>query len=190
MKPVTEEQGAQLIRLARDIIAERLGLTTRVSGAGLDGEELRQRCGTFVTLKRGGQLRGCIGNLEPAGTIVDAVRRNAVSAAFQDYRFAPLTAEEFPQVEVEISILTPAQKLSYNDGDDLAARLHPGIDGVIMQLGSARATFLPQVWEQLPEPAQFLEQLCRKAGIAPSAWRHQRPEIFVYQVRSFAEHNR
>ncbi|MBE0585435.1 MAG: AmmeMemoRadiSam system protein A [Desulfofustis sp.] len=187
MKEITPEHGVSLLRLARETIARRLGAGSRSDRELLGDEAMQQQCGTFVTLKLAGQLRGCIGNLEPAGSLVDSVIRNAESAAFHDHRFAPLTLDELSRVRLEISILTPAVKLDYQDGGDLINRLRPGIDGVILQVDGTRATFLPQVWEQLPDPSEFLDHLCLKAGLPKSTWRHGQAEIFIYQVRSFSE---
>ncbi|MEK6201130.1 MAG: AmmeMemoRadiSam system protein A [Desulfobulbaceae bacterium] len=183
---LTEEQGGQLLRLARETLAEKLGKKTERSSDGIE-PALQAECGTFVTLKIGGQLRGCIGNLEPVGSIYEAVRRNALNAAFQDYRFPQLSAEELARVHIDISILTRPQTLLYCDGADLASRLRPGIDGVILRLGRCRATFLPQVWEQLPLAEEFLSHLCRKAGLSETAWQDSHPEVEIYQVQCFAE---
>lgn len=182
---LTEEQGQSLLQLARETIAGRLGLAiekTSVDGAVLDAEY-----GTFVTLKIDGALRGCIGNLLPSGSVAEGVKRNAVSAAFHDSRFSPLTAAELEKVEIDISVLSQPQKLEYTDGADLVSKLRPGIDGVILQLDGAGATFLPQVWEQLPAPELFLGQLCRKAGLVDTAWKNSNPVIEIYQVQCFEE---
>jgi AmmeMemoRadiSam system protein A len=153
-----------------------------LSDSALDAE-----CGTFVTLKIKGALRGCIGNLSPAGPVAESVRCNAISAAFHDSRFAPLTPLELENVEIDISVLSQPQTLEYRDGADLTSKLRPGIDGVILKLGSAGATFLPQVWDQLPSPELFLGHLCMKAGLADTAWQDSHPEIEIYQVQSFEE---
>lgn len=183
---VTKEQGELLLRLARETIAAKLGRKPEGHGVIAD-PALQAECGTFVTLKIGGQLRGCIGNLEPVGSIIEGIRRNALNAAFHDYRFTELTAEELARVHIDISILTRPQPLKYHDGADLIAKLRPGIDGVILRLGRCSATFLPQVWEQLPRAEEFLGHLCRKAGLADTAWRDSHPEVETYQVQCFEE---
>ena len=182
---LTAGQGALLLRVARLVIGKKLGRKEKIPAP--EDAALQRTSGTFVTLKLEGQLRGCIGNLEPAGSIADGIERNAINAAFHDYRFSPLTKEELDRVHIDISILTAASSLAYSDGDDLLRKLRPGIDGVILSHGSARATFLPQVWEQLPQPEQFLGHLCRKAGLPEKTWRDSHPEILVYQVQCFAE---
>lgn len=184
-KVLTEEQGRALLALARGTISEKLGgesLTAVPEDSVFDA-----RYGTFVTLKIDGALRGCIGNLTPSGSVAEGVRRNAVNAAFNDPRFSPLTAGELAKVAIDISVLSQPQILDYNDGEDLVAKLRPGIDGVILSLGGAGATFLPQVWDQLPNPEQFLGHLCRKAGLSDTAWRDSHPKIEIYQVQCFEE---
>jgi uncharacterized protein len=186
MKSVlTKEQGMRLLQLARQTIAERLGTGNDDRPAhdlALDAEY-----GTFVTLKIDGHLRGCIGNLLPTGSVAEGVMQNAISAAFHDSRFSPLSAKELEKVEIDISVLSQPQKLEYKDGADLISKLRPGIDGVILKLGGAGATFLPQVWDQLPSPELFLGHLCRKAGLADTAWQDSQPEIEIYQVQCFEE---
>lgn len=186
---LTEEQGRLLLRLARETIAEKLGKKVERKNDTVN-PALQAECGTFVTLKIKGQLRGCIGNLEPVGSIYEGICSNALNAAFQDYRFPELTAEELTLVHIDISILTRPQPLEYRDGADLVARLRPGVDGVILRLGRGVATFLPQVWEQLPLAEDFLTHLCRKAGLSETAWQDSHPEVETYQVQCFEEGKR
>ena len=187
---LSEDQGRYLTALARRTIAERLG---RGHERGADPTDdrtdpaLQSRCGTFVTLKIDNRLRGCIGSLDNTTPIVDGVRRNAVQAAFHDPRFSPLTSAEFDQVDIEISVLTQPQPLAYSDADDLLSKLRVNVDGVIIRRGPASATFLPQVWEQLPQPEDFLSHLCLKAGLAASAWRRGDLDVETYQVQYFEE---
>jgi len=184
---IPEQHGARLIRLVRETIGHKLGLVAETDESGLDDEVLSQDLATFVTLKKQNRLRGCIGNLEPAGPLLASLADNARHAAFNDHRFAPLAPEEFADIVIDISILSRPEPLDYKDADDLLAKLRPGTDGVILRKGRARATFLPQVWDQLPDPRMFLEHLCRKAGLEPTAWRDSHPEIMIYQVQSFHE---
>lgn len=125
---------------------------------------------TFVTLKRQAQLRGCIGTLEAERPLIADVAANAFNAAFRDPRFAPLAAYEFKDLDLHISVLSPPEEFPVRDEADLLAQLRPGIDGLILRDGGRRGTFLPAVWEQLPEPIDFLTQLKRKAGLAPQHW--------------------
>jgi AmmeMemoRadiSam system protein A len=186
-KSLSKEQGCRLLHLVRETIEQRLGLAPKASNCDLNDAEFQHPRGTFVTLKKRGNLRGCIGNLEPSGSLVESLRRNGMSAAIDDHRFSPVSAEEFSGVEVEISVLNQPEQLQFRNSSELIEQIRPGIDGVILQIGKARATFLPQVWEQLPEPETFLNHLCQKAGLQPSAWQNNEPEVFVYQVQSFKE---
>ena len=190
---LSPEQGQSLVELARQTLMERLGQQVPQSkidalNAALKDPCFQMACGTFVTLKISGQLRGCIGNLASNETPLSGIRRNAVNAAFHDPRFAPLRAAELDRVEIEVSILSEPKPLSYHDGADLLKKLRPGVDGVTIGLGHASATFLPQVWEQLPEPQDFLAHLCMKAGLAAEAWEKHRLEVSTYQVQHFEEH--
>lgn len=148
---------------------------------------LRAQGASFVTLTVRGNLRGCIGALEPYQPLVQDVREHAVAAALEDPRFPPVRPEELDQIEVEVSRLTVPERLEYADAEDLLARLRPHVDGVILRDGFRRATFLPQVWEKIPDKAEFLDNLCYKMGAAPDLWRHKRVEVFIYQVEEFHE---
>ena len=147
---------------------------------------LREPGATFVTLTQQGQLRGCIGSLEAHRTLLHDVRENALAAAFRDPRFTPLAMEEFEVTSVEVSLLTPAQPLAFRDEADFMAQLRPGVDGIVFQYGRHRSTFLPQVWESLPEPEQFMQQLKRKAGLPPNFW-HEEVSIARYEVTKWKE---
>ena len=150
-------------------------------------ERFQSHHGTFVTLKIKGQLRGCIGNLTPRETVWEGVKSNAINAAFHDPRFPPLTAKEFDQTEIEVSILSEPRPLEFRDGADLIQKLRAHVDGVIIRKGYASATFLPQVWEQLPRPEEFLSHLCMKAGLPSDAWKDPQLEVLTYQVQYFEE---
>jgi len=187
---LTEHHGRTLIQLARQTIEEHLGITPEnpVAPEQLADPALREKKGVFVTLNKRKQLRGCIGCLRGTESIVEGVRRHALYAAFNDHRFSPVTREEVPDLEIDISVLTDPQPLAYENPDDLKRKIRPGIDGVILRDPSGRsATFLPQVWKQLPTPELFLCHLCRKAGLPDDAWCCRRPEIQVYQVQYFKE---
>ena len=125
---------------------------------------------TFVTLTLDGELRGCIGSLEAHRPLKSDVRENAIAAAFRDPRFPPLTAAELPRVRVEVSLLSPPEPLGVSNEEELRHRLRPGVDGVIFRVGPRRATFLPQVWEQLPTPGLFMAHLKEKAGFPADYW--------------------
>ena len=187
---MSEDKGKLLVELARQTIAKRLGADT---GSREDLESrladniFQSRRGTFVTLTKNNQLRGCIGNLTPDKPVRDGVEENAINAAFHDPRFPALSKDELDQINIEISLLTEPQPLDYKDGDDLLARLRPHVDGIILRKGMQSATFLPQVWEQLPEKEMFLSHLCLKAGLPAEAWKRGDLEILTYQVQYFEE---
>ncbi|MEA2039164.1 MAG: AmmeMemoRadiSam system protein A [Thermodesulfobacteriota bacterium] len=143
--------------------------------------------GTFATLTINGNLRGCIGHIIPQESLIEGIKINAINASFRDPRFAPLTREEWENVKIEISILTYPKPLSYSDADGLLEKLRPGTDGVIIKKGICEATFLPQVWEQLPEKEHFLTHLCLKAGLKSDEWRKGDLEVSTYQVQAFEE---
>ena len=179
-------QGKLLLKIARRTIAKKLGYKT--SEIIIPDEPVFQSGrGTFVTLKIDNQLRGCIGNLSSDISVADGVARNAVNAAFHDSRFPPLRKDELEKTEIEVSILTEPAPLEYKDANELISKLKPGIDGVIIRKGRAGSTFLPQVWEQLPEPVDFLEHLCLKAGLQRDAWQTSRLEVLTYQAQYFDE---
>ncbi len=141
----------------------------------------------FVTLNINDQLRGCIGALQPYQALYQDVREHTVSAAMEDYRFQPVHPNELNKINIEISRLTIPQTLIYQDADDLLARLRPGIDGVILRDASRRATFLPQVWAQIPDKEKFLSHLCVKMGEDSQEWRHKHMDVQIYQVEEFRE---
>jgi AmmeMemoRadiSam system protein A len=177
-----------LLRLARESIARHLrGEGVELLDLGALPESLAQDGACFVTLTKHGELRGCIGSLEPRRPLASDVCENAVSAAIHDPRFPPVRLEELGDLHVEISVLSPAQPLAYEDGDDLCAKLRPGVDGVVIERGWHRATFLPQVWEKLSDPHQFLEHLCLKAHLSPDAYRRPGLDVYTYQVEKFEE---
>lgn len=191
-KQFSEKHGDILIKLARNTIADRLGISIDQEKKKLLAQELEDKIfnkkrGTFVTLHINGRLRGCIGNLEPGKTLLKGVKDNALNAAFHDPRFSRLTKKEFKKIDIEVSILSKPEKLEYSDADDLTAKLEPGVHGVIIKKGWASATFLPQVWEQLPDAEQFLSHLCSKAGLSNNEWQKADLEIMTYHVQYFEE---
>jgi AmmeMemoRadiSam system protein B/AmmeMemoRadiSam system protein A len=180
--------GRSLVTTARQTIARALGLNASLAEATADHPALRRPGATFVTLHSAdGQLRGCVGRLEATRLLVDDVRANALAAAFEDSRFAPLRAHEWPGLQVEVSLLDPAEPLRARNEAEAVAALRPGIDGVIFEWRGARATLLPQVWRQLPHAADFIAALKRKAGLAAGFWSAD-VRLWRYRVRSFADH--
>lgn len=166
-----EEQRSRLLGQARESILHGLahGCPPRVD-VGSYPEPLARPGASFVTLKRDGCLRGCIGSLEPRRPLVNDVSENAFAAAFRDPRFPPLAVTEFGDLGIQISVLGEPEPLDFADEEGLLAQLECGRHGLIIEEGGRRATFLPSVWESLPDPQRFLSQLKRKAGLPEGYW--------------------
>ncbi|XVX20092.1 AmmeMemoRadiSam system protein A [Actinomycetota bacterium] len=177
------DAGSVLLAIARGAIADRLGADAPL--ADDLGHWLDEPGATFVTLTRDEHLRGCIGSLQARRSLREDVRDNAVAAATRDPRFPPLHAGELDGIRVEVSVLSPAVPLEAETEDQAVRALHPGVDGVVLQSGSHRATYLPQVWRQLPDPRDFLRSLRRKAGLGPE--RLDDEQISTYTVTSWHE---
>ncbi len=165
---MSDALGPTLLTLARHAIAARFGQAAQ--NVAVDLPELAKMGATFVTLTQQGQLRGCIGSLEAWRPLAQDVQENACAAAFRDPRFSPLRADELPHTRVEVSLLTPPEPMQFSSEADALAQLRPNVDGVIFTASGRRSTFLPQVWEQLPEPREFMARLKQKAGLAASYW--------------------
>ncbi|WP_456372266.1 AmmeMemoRadiSam system protein A [Thiolapillus sp.] len=165
------QQRKTLLEIARASIMNglRAGAPLAVNPDDFDPALQEQRA-SFVTLNIQGQLRGCIGHLEAIQPLVRDVTQNAYSAAFSDPRFAPLRSREFDQLSIHISVLSPARPLQFDSEADLLRQLRPGVDGLILEEGPYRGTFLPSVWEQLPSPELFLAHLKQKAGLPSNYW--------------------
>jgi len=178
-----KSEGSLLTSIARAAIASQFGLHFAVRD---DAAFLQQPGATFVTLKQHGKLRGCIGSLTSHRNLIDDVRENARAAGFQDPRFPPLCLEELGSIRIEVCVLSAPQSMTFSDEADALSQLRPGIDGVVLEFGNHRGTFLPQVWENLPEPRRFLEELKRKAGLAPDFW-NDHLHLSRYHVAKWAE---
>ena len=161
------EPGESLLAIARGAIAAALGeAAPRFEPAAW----LEERGASFVTLMQRGALRGCVGSLSAERALRVDVEYNAVAAAFRDPRFAPLSRSEYREIEVEVSLLSPLESIAFESESHALGQLRPGVDGVLLEYGGRRGTFLPQVWEQLPEPDAFLAHLKHKAGLPPGFW--------------------
>jgi|SRR5579859_1900957 len=185
---LTRAEKVQLLRLARQ------GLEAAVRGQAPPplADEARtpalvQPGCSFVTLSEQGELRGCIGGLMAEEPLWRDVQRRAGQAGLHDYRFIPVQPAELPQIEIEVSVLSEPAPLDYATPDELLRRLRPHVDGVVLRQGLSRATFLPQVWESVPDPEQFLALLCQKLGVRPDAWRREHLQVETYQVEEFRE---
>ncbi len=185
---LTPEDRTLLLSLARRSIAEATSgpAPPEVDMTRLDAKLLEPRA-CFVTLTHHGQLRGCIGHITAQVPLCRAVIQNAQSAARRDHRFAPVGSDELDDLEIEISVLTEPEPVSFSSEEELLSALHPHQDGVVLQIGDHRATYLPQVWAQLPEKTRFLDSLAKKAGCQASAWRSHGVTVSIYQVESFSE---
>jgi hypothetical protein len=178
-----DDHGEALLEVARDAIARHLG----EPGVAHDARPwMRAPGASFVTLTQEGNLRGCIGSLEAHRPLVDDVRANAIAAAVRDPRFSPLRAEELARTRIEVSLLSASEPILFRNEQHALSLLRPGIDGVVLEYGHARGTFLPQVWESLPQPAEFLTQLKRKAGLPASFW-HEDIKLARYTVTKWKE---
>lgn len=175
----------QLLQLAEQSISSGLEhgrpLSVNVDEFDL---ELQQQRASFVTLHEAGQLRGCIGSLEAHRALVEDVAENAYAAAFRDPRFGPLRKSEFELLQISISVLSPSTSIQFESEQDLIAQMRPGEDGLILREGFHKGTFLPSVWEQLPEADQFLQHLKIKAGLNPDYWSDS-IQVSRYQTESF-----
>jgi AmmeMemoRadiSam system protein A len=188
MDTLDEAHGKTLLETARRAIADRL--SGRDAGPDTFGDappHLQEPRGTFVTLTKNGSLRGCIGHLIAREPLIEGVRQNSVNAAFKDPRFPPLSRDELDRIKIEVSVLTEPVPLEHGGGRDLLEKLQPGRDGVIIRKGGHQATFLPQVWEQLPDKKNFLSHLCLKAGLPADAWLNGDLEVSTYRVQAFEE---
>lgn len=164
------EQGKVLLKIARTAIARALRLPIESAAVDTHIAWLSKPGASFVTLMHQGELRGCIGSLQALHPLIDDVTSNAVSAALRDPRFMPITAAELETVEIEVSLLSELESLDFTTEADALRQLRPAIDGVVFECGAYRSTFLPQVWESLPQPRQFLAQLKLKARLPEDFW--------------------
>ncbi|MCX7018607.1 MAG: AmmeMemoRadiSam system protein B [bacterium] len=183
---LTSDDGKKLLELARKALNEAVtkGSLPEIDPVTLPAK-FRELKGCFVTLTEGGELRGCIGHIFPKEPLWHAVLDNARSAALEDPRFPPVRAAELNKIEIEVSVLTAPRPLEFSSPDDLLNKLQPHKDGVVMQIGYRTSTFLPQVWEQLPDKTEFLNHLAQKSGSAPSAWREPGAKIQIYHAEAF-----
>ncbi len=177
-----------LLSLARASIKSRF-LDGHVETASVVEEypELKEQGASFVTLTQDGQLRGCIGSIIAHRSLLDDIIENAESAAFKDPRFMPLKEEELARTQIEVSILSTPEIVEYRDLENLKSKVRVGVDGVILRHGNNQATFLPQVWDELPDFDLFFEHLCLKAGLLHSCL-ESHPQIHLYQVEKKKEY--
>ncbi|WKZ37729.1 MAG: AmmeMemoRadiSam system protein A [Anaerolineales bacterium] len=185
---LTDGEKQTLLRLVREAIEYAVkGKPLPALDDQLLTPLLRGNGASFVTLTVNDQLRGCIGTLEAYQPLAEDVREHAVAAALEDPRFRPVEEGELSRIRIEVSRLTAPHPLEYSSSEDLLKKLKPHVDGVILKDRFRRATFLPQVWEKIPDPADFLDQLCLKMGAHKKMWRETKLQVHVYQVEEFRE---
>ena len=184
---LTHQQQKELLRTARQTIAKgcRQGIPPSID-LQTQPKLYQENAACFVTLHKQGDLRGCIGSLEAHRPLLEDVVYNAFASAFRDHRFSPVSEAELPDLHIEISILTPQQLMDVHSEEELLKALRPNIDGLVIRDGHHSATFLPQVWEQLPEPELFLKHLKQKAGLAGNHW-SDNMQCLRYQCIPFEE---
>ncbi len=180
MNPFNQQD---LLKLAREVIKAKF--LNQNYDLEFISREFKEKRGVFVTLTKKKELRGCIGFIEPIKSIYDSVKENALNAAFHDPRFKPLQKEELSEVKIEISILSKPVKVEFKEPYELLKKIKPRHHGVILEKSGHHATFLPQVWEQISDPIEFLQQLGWKSGLTTEAWRSA--DISVYTVEKFEE---
>lgn len=177
---------SELLRLAHASIESGLADGHLAPAPAASSATLAERRATFVTLTAAHDLRGCCGSIEPRFALAEDVWRNAWASAFADPRFPSLSAAEYPRLDIHISVLTPLERMAVSSEEELLAKLQPGSDGLMLQLGAARATFLPAVWETLPDAHEFVRQLKIKAGWSEDFW-SPGIELWRYATESFGE---
>jgi len=186
IKGLSTEGKQNLLALAR------LGIQTELTGRPLDSADYQtslsnELWGCFVTLHEDGELRGCIGEIEPTAPLETLLVRMAQAAAFSDPRFEKVTERELEQIKIEISLLSSPEPVEGNNNEDKIAVLRPFVDGVILEVNQRRATFLPQVWDQLKDPSSFISALCQKAALPRDYWQTEDITLFTYQALHFEE---
>lgn len=187
MATYSVEERSVLLNAARAAILASLEAGELATDAAESFPALQEDRGCFVTLHKRGELRGCIGTIEPVAPLITGVINNARNAAFRDPRFPAVTAHEMSAITVEVSVLSVPRDLAFSDGEDLKNKLIPGVHGVILSREGRSATFLPQVWEQLSDKEAFLTHLCLKAGLPGAAWQDSKTRVKVYEAEHFTE---
>lgn len=188
---VIDKEGQVLLHIARASITQALAETSSASelstpAAWLQDPWLKDRGACFVTLMQQHRLRGCIGTLQAHRSLLDDVQANARAAAFKDTRFSPLTGDELQTTQIEVSLLSAIQPMNFSSQQEALAQLQPGVDGVIFEFGAYTSTFLPQVWQQLPDSKEFIAQLKHKAGLSTDFW-HDQIKLSRYTVSKWQE---
>lgn len=182
----TPEEKQLILSFARRAIEHYLttGKNLKIFAEELPEERLKEVRSCFVTLTLNGQLRGCIGHIEPVQPLYLDIVENAVAAAFNDPRFTPLTTEEYANLEIEVSVLSDMEEVAFASPEELLEKILPFIDGVIIKKGNNSATYLPQVWDDMPDYEEFFDSLCLKAGLGAGEWKQPGLQVWRYQVEA------
>ncbi|MFA5099225.1 MAG: AmmeMemoRadiSam system protein A [Candidatus Paceibacterota bacterium] len=176
--------------LKKGLLISRSALEARFFGTEIlkfNNPEFQKKAATFVTLKINGQLRGCVGNLEPYENLAESIVRNTRSSAFSDDRFPPVSIEELKKIKIELSIISDKKTINFRNPDELLNKIRPGVDGIIISYKNYSATFLPQVWQEIKSKRMFLCKLCEKAGLNPKDWQKLPIRVEVYQIIKISE---
>ncbi len=185
---INEEDRKSLLKLSRQTLEEYLqNKSVKTIDEDKLSKALRESSGCFVTLKINNELRGCIGNLDANRKLYQCVIENSINAAVHDPRFPPVNTNELDKISIEVSVLTSPRQITPSSPKELLSTLIPLKHGIILKNGFRQATFLPQVWEQLPDKEEFLSHLCRKGGMPPLCWKDPNTQVFLYNDMAFSE---
>ncbi|NPA52327.1 MAG: AmmeMemoRadiSam system protein A [Aquificae bacterium] len=184
---ITDEEGYYLLSLAEKAIHDYVTEHKVYEPEEIKYENAKKLGASFVTLEKKGQLRGCIGSIIPYRPLYKDVIENAIAAATKDPRFPPVTPEELKDIDVKLSILSYPERIIYRDYKDLLEKIEPFKDGLIIKYGNHQATFLPDVWHQIPDKELFLSNLCYKAGLPPDFWKTGLLEVYRYRTKTFSK---
>lgn len=187
---ISKEEAEFLLKLARSSIEHYLktGEILDVDESSVPYKNLKEKVASFVTLETDrGELRGCIGSIVPHIPLYKDVIANAVYAAVSDPRFYPISLQELDRIKIKISILTPPEEVIYTDWKDLLLKIEPYRDGIIVEQGGKTATFLPEVWQTIPDKEMFLSNLCLKAGLKFDCYKDRNLKVFRYRTLSISE---
>ncbi|RLI92853.1 MAG: hypothetical protein DRO95_01185 [Candidatus Altiarchaeales archaeon] len=186
LNELNREEKKFLLKIARETLETYIREGRRIEPK-VEDPRLMENRGTFVTLEKNGQLRGCIGHIEPIQPLYLDVRDNAINAAVNDPRFRPVTPDELDDIEIEISVLTKPELIEAESPEEYLEKIQEGVDGIIIEYAGRSATYLPQVWEQIPDKIEFLEHLCEKAFLPRDCWKRKGVRIYRYRVQAFKE---
>ena len=183
---LTADEGELLLKMAEKAVTQAVTSGPKPSADEFEvPESFHEHRACFVTLTKNGRLRGCIGSIFPQEPLCRAVIHRALSAATEDPRFPRVLPSELDELRIEVSVLSVPSLLKFDSPRDLIEKLRPNVDGVVLMLDGRQSTYLPQVWQTLPEPARFLSQLSQKAGLSADGWKDPRARILTYQVQAF-----